>query len=206
MALSIPSSDPTKSTHSFEDEDAFDMMPSKYQGSLVELAKDRILFMTEDFSKQVASEMTAWLLRYNQLDKVSPIYIYIHSQGGDASAMMNIIDVINMIDAPVHTVCLGRAYSAGAFLLASGSKRMAFPSSEIMVHSAQLLFPIPGKEGAVDSQDYGKFVQAFDNKVMRILAAACKKGIKQVKKDCETDMFLTAPEALAYGIIDEILE
>lgn len=187
-------------------EETSEYSPHKYHNSLIELANGRIIFLAEDFSKQTSSEMTALLLHYNQQSKTEPIYIYIHSQGGDAAAMMNIIDIIDMIEAPVHTVCMGRAYSAGAFLLMSGDDRMAFTNCEIMIHGAQLLFPIPGKEGAVDSQDYGKFVQAYDDKVMKILAKATGKSLRTVKQDCEHDLFMTAKEALAYGIIDRVLE
>jgi ATP-dependent Clp protease protease subunit len=186
-------------------EEEMSLVPGKYSSSFITLSDERMIFLAEDFTKHTSSEMTALLLHYNQESKTAPITIYIHSQGGDAAAMMNIIDIIDLIEAPVHTVCLGRAYSAGAFLLMSGSHRMIAAHGEIMLHSAQVLYPIPGKEGAIDSQDYGKFIHDFDDRVMRILAKASKKSLKEVKKDCESDLFLSAKEALAYGIIDQIL-
>jgi ATP-dependent Clp protease, protease subunit len=198
------SKDKDHSAHSVVSDD-FSFVRNKYQSSFVELANDRLIFLTEDFTKQTASEMTALLLHYNQQDPTEEIYIYIHSSGGDAAAMLNIIDIIDMIDAPVNTVCMGKAYSAGAFLLMSGAKRIAFPHSEILLHGAQVVFPVPGKETALDSVDYGKFLHAYDDKVMRILSKASGRPLKEVKKDCEVDLFLDAKQALAYGVIDTII-
>ncbi len=177
----------------------------KYSSTYIDLATDRIIFLTEPFTKDTASEMTALLLHYDNEDPNTDIVIYIHSDGGDASALTNIYDVMRMCKAPITTIVAGKAYSAGAFLLMAGDYRLAFAHSEAMIHGIQTIYPGLGKEGIADSKDYLKFLTDTDNKVMNIIVEATGKDLAQVKKDCSKDLYMDAKQMLAYGIIDEII-
>jgi ATP-dependent Clp protease, protease subunit len=185
------------------------LQPSKYYESYVRLAEHRAIFLTEDFSKELSATITAFLLYYDHQDPGEDITIYINSNGGDASSLLNIIDVIQMIEAPVSTVCLGEAYSAGAFLLAAGAKgkRYAMPHSEIMVHSVQVSpFPMIREESSSDTQNYLDFLTKTNDGIMKVFAKHTEHLVSKVKKDCEKDFYLSAREALKYGVIDQILK
>src|ERR1700749_4738426 len=120
---------------------------SKYFTSYIDLSSDRIIFLNEEFTKDTSSSLTALLINYNNESETEEITIYINSIGGDAFALTNIYDVIQLIKAPVRTICLGKAYSAGAYLLAAGTKGMRhmMAHSQVMVHGVQCLFPVPGE-------------------------------------------------------------
>jgi ATP-dependent Clp protease protease subunit len=121
---------------------------SKYDSSYIHLAAERVIFLKEPVTKELASELAALLLYYDNEDQKEDITLYIHSNGGDADGLINIYDVMHMIKAPIQTICLGKAYSAAAVMLAAGSKgkRYAFKNSKIMIHGVQFSFPIPGEE------------------------------------------------------------
>src|SRR5260221_8676422 len=108
--------------------------PEYIQQSYAELAEYRSIFISEDFTKEMASAMIALLLYYDNQSIIEPITIYINSNGGDGSALCAIYDMMNMISAPIETICMGKCYSAGAFLLAAGTKgkRYVFKHSQIM--------------------------------------------------------------------------
>lgn len=194
--------------HDHDMEDMLSMQQSKYYETYVKLSKSRAIFLTEDFSKDMASALTALLFHFDHQSTEEDITIYIHSDGGDSTALTNIYDVMQMIKAPVSTVCLGKAYSAGAFLLASGAKgkRCAMPHSEIMIHGIQCQFPAFGEEHPVNSKNYFDFLNDVNDNIMKILAKHTGHLLDKVKQDCAKDLYLTAKEALAYGIIDEILD
>lgn len=181
--------------------------PPKYYESLVKLSKARVIFLTEDFTKEVSAGLTALLFHYDREEPGTDISIYIHSDGGDASALSNIIDVMGMISSPVSTINLGKAYSAGAFLLAAGAKgkRFALKHSEVMCHGIQTIFPNPGGTDSTNSKSYLKFLTEVNDGVMKMLANHTGHSLEEVKKDCERDMYLSAKDALKYGIIDKIL-
>lgn len=187
--------------------DSPDPFSYKYGETYVQLTKDRAIFIAEDFSKEMSAAVTAFLFHYDHEDPDEPITIYIHSNGGDSTALTNIYDVMQMITAPVSTVCLGKAYSAGAFLLAAGAtgKRFAMPHSEIMIHGIQCQFPAYGEEHSLGSKNYFEFLEDVNDNIMKMLSKHTGHTLDKVKQDCSTDMYLTAKEALAYGIIDEIL-
>lgn len=180
--------------------------PSKYFDTYVKLTTCRSIFITEDFSKEMAGAMTALLLHLDN-ESNEDIQIYIHSNGGDAAALTNIYDVLQIIKSPISTICLGKAYSAGAFLLAAGTKgkRLAMEHSEIMLHSIQCLFPLPSKEHPIDAKSYYEFLKTVNNGVLDILVKHTGNTLEKIKEDCSKDFFLTAKEAKAYGIIDDIL-
>lgn len=179
----------------------------KYAETYVQLTKERAIFITEDFSKEMAATVTAFLFHYDHEDPDKDIVIYINSNGGDSTALTNIYDVIQMISAPVSTVCLGKAYSAGAFLLAAGAtgKRFAMPHSEIMIHGIQCQFPAFGEEHSLGSKNYFEFLKDVNDNIMKMLSKHTGHTLDKVKQDCTKDLYLTAKEAKAYGIIDEIL-
>ncbi len=177
-----------------------------YADTYVKLAKNRILFVAEGFDDVMAAQMSAMLLYLDNEDHEAPIEIYIHSNGGAATGLANIYDVMQMIKAPVKTVCIGKCYSAGAVLLAAGSKgmRYAFKNSSIMIHGVQFGFPIPGHD-MTTSKSYYDFVDSNNDAIMKMLAYHTGHSLEKVKEDCKQDVWMTAQEALAYGLIDEIV-
>lgn len=180
---------------------------SKYSGAYLELSKDRTIFLAEDFTKEVGSAVSALLLHYDNLSHTDDITIYIHSNGGDASALSNIYDIIQMISAPVKTVCLGKCYSAGAVLLACGSlgNRFIMPNAEVMIHGIQFIFPSAQDPSQIDQQNYLNYLNKTNDNIMKILAKQTGHPLKKVKEDCKQDLWMSPKEALNYGLVDHIL-
>ena len=178
---------------------------SKYENSYVWLAKSRQMFLKENITKDVASDMTALLFYYDSISS-DPITVYIHCRGGDLDGLVQIYDVMNLIQSPIRTVCIGRAYSAGAVLLAAGEQgmRYAMKSSKVMIHGVQGFFPPPGSD-QVASKNYFTFLKSHNDTVMKILAKHTGKELNQVKKDCVRDTYMSAAQAVKYGIVDHIV-
>lgn len=176
-----------------------------YDETYVKLAKNRIIFLSENVTKESAAQLSALLLYYDNEDHNEPIKLFLNSNGGDASGLSNIYDVMHMIKAPVHTICMGKCYSAGAVLLAAGQKgnRYAFKNSKIMIHGIQAAFPIPGHD-AVNSKNYYNFLQDNNDNIMKILAKHTGHELADIKSDCLRDVWLDAKQAVDYGIIDSI--
>lgn len=177
-----------------------------YADTYVKMSKDRVIFFNEDVSKKGAAELSALLLYYDNLDHDATISLYIHSNGGDASGMTNIYDVMQMIHAPIKTVLTGKCYSAGAVMLAAGSKgqRFALRSSKVMIHGLQFGFPLPGHD-LTTSKDYYEFIRSNNDRLMKILAEHTGQTLEKVKTDCLQDVWMDAKAALEYGIIDHII-
>lgn len=177
-----------------------------YEESYVKSAKARNIWLTEDVTTESASDMAAWLLYYDHQDPEDIITIYIHSSGGDSSGLIHVYDVMQMIRSPVRTICMGKAYSAGAVILAAGTpgERYALENSEIMIHGLQSIFPLPGLD-IHNNKNYYEFLTSHNDDVMKILANHTKKTLKQIKIDCVDDNYLTAKDAKKYGIIDSII-
>lgn len=178
---------------------------SKYESSYVWLAKGRQIFLKENITKDVASDMTALLFYYDSIS-TNPITVYIHCRGGDSDGLLQIYDVMNLLRSPIRTVCIGRAYSAGAVLLSAGEEgmRFAMKSSKIMIHGIRGFFPPPGSD-QVASKNYFSFLKSHNNTIMKILAKHTGKDLKQVKEDCARDMYFSAAQAVKYGIVDHII-
>lgn len=178
-----------------------------YADTYVKLAKHRILFVSEDVSDVMAAELSAMLLYFDNENHEEPIEMYIHTNGGDATGLGNIYDVMQMIQAPIKTICIGKCYSAGAVLLAAGTKgeRYAFKNSSIMVHGIQFGFPIPGHD-LTNSQSYYDFINTNNDNIMKMLAHHTGQPLEKVKNDCKEDRWMTPKEALDYGLIDHIVE
>jgi len=184
------------------------LIPSKYNSSYIALSDERVIFLNEDFTQETASALTALLLYYDAVEPDEPIIIYINSYGGEVSALANIYDVIQMISAPVQTICMGRAYSAGAFLLAAGTEgcRFVFPNSQIMIHGLQATFPVSGHSEPHKAKEYLEHLNSINNNLMKILAKHTGQPIDKIKQDCKYDMYFTAEEAVEYGLADYILD
>ena len=168
------------------------------------LLKDRIIFLSEDVNDVTASLIIAQLLFLEGDDADKDINFYINSPGGSVTAGMAIYDTMNYIKCDVQTICVGMAASMGAFLLSAGAKgkRFALPNSEIMIHQ-----PSGGMQGQVtDIKIHSDRIIRIKQKLNEILAQNCGKPLDIVSQDTERDYFMSAQEALDYGIIDKIYE
>ena len=166
------------------------------------LLDDRIIFLSGEIDDAVANTVIAQLIYLEAKDPTKPINMYINSPGGSVSAGMAIYDTMNYIRSDVCTICVGLAASMGAFLLSSGAKgkRFALPNSEIMIHQ-----PLGGAQGqASDIKIQAEHILKTKDKLNRILAKNTGKELSQIVKDTDRDNYLTAEEALEYGLIDEI--
>lgn len=168
------------------------------------LLKDRIIFLGEEVNETSASLIVAQLLFLESEDPSKDVHLYINSPGGVITAGMAIYDTMQYIKCDVSTICVGMAASMGAFLLAGGTKgkRFALPNSEIMIHQ-----PSGGAQGqATEIQITAEWILRTKQKMNEILAANCGKSAEQVAADTERDHWMTAKDALDYGIIDHIIE
>lgn len=182
------------------------IMPMGYAESYVKMSKDRSIFLYEDVSDQMASELSALMLYYDNQDHDTEINLYIHTNGGATTGMANIYDVMQMIHAPVKTILLGKAYSAGAWILATGTKgmRYALRSAKVMIHGTQFVFPIPGFD-YTNSKNYLEFTSKENDAMLKVMAKHTGQTFDKVKADCQTEYWMDAKSALEYGIIDHII-
>lgn len=167
------------------------------------LLNDRIVMLYDKVDNASASLIIAQLLYLEGQDPDKDIHFYINSPGGSVSAGMAIYDTMQYIKCDVNTICIGMAASMGAFLLAVGTKgkRYALPNSEIMIHQ-----PLGAAEGqATDILIHAKHIERTRSTVNRILSEVTGRSIKEIERDTERDNFMTAQEALNYGIIDKII-
>jgi len=167
------------------------------------LLNDRIIFLAEEVNDTTASLVVAQLLYLEAQDPDKDIQFYINSPGGSVSAGMAIYDTMQYIKADVSTICIGMAASMGAFLLSAGTKgkRLALPNAEIMIHQ-----PSAGTRGQVtDMAIHLKHFEENKKRLNRILAENTGKPIEVVAADCERDNFMSAEEAKAYGLIDQVI-
>lgn len=168
------------------------------------LLRDRIIFLTTEVNDQTASLIVAQLLFLESEDPDKDISLYINSPGGSVTAGMAIFDTMNYIKPDVRTVCIGMAASMGAFLMMAGKKgkRLALPNSEIMIHQ-----PLGGAQGqATDVAIRAEWLMKTKEKMTRMMSEMTGQDIERVKQDVERDYFMSAEEALKYGIIDEIYQ
>ena len=167
------------------------------------LLNDRIVMLSEEVNDTTASLIVAQLLYLEAQDPDKDIQFYINSPGGVITSGLAIYDTMQYIKCDVATICIGMAASMGAFLLSAGTKgkRMALPNAEIMIHQ-----PSGGAQGqATDIQIQARRIQAMKQKLNEILAANTGKPLEQIAADTERDNFMTAREALEYGIIDKVI-
>ena len=167
------------------------------------LLKERIIFLGEEVNDVSASVIVAQLLFLEADDPDKDIQLYINSPGGSVTAGMALYDTMKYIKCDVSTVCIGMAASMGAFLLAGGKKgkRFALPNAEIMIHQ-----PSGGAQGqATEIQIAAEHILRTKQKLNEILAANTGQSLETIKADTERDNFMSADEAKAYGLIDEVI-
>lgn len=167
------------------------------------LLKDRIIFLGDEVNDATAGLVVAQLLFLEGEDPDKDIHLYINSPGGSITAGMAIYDTMQYIKPDVSTICIGMAASMGAFLLAAGEKgkRFALPNSEIMIHQ-----PLGGTRGqATDIEIHAKRIVNMKHKLTSILAERTGQPIEKIQVDTERDNFMSAEEAMKYGLIDEVI-
>lgn len=168
------------------------------------LLKDRIIFLGEAIDDHVASLIVAQLLFLESEDSEKDIQLYINSPGGSVTAGMAIYDTMQYIKPDVATICIGMAASMGAFLLSSGTKgkRLALPNAEIMIHQ-----PLGGIQGqAEDIRIHAEWIIKTREKLNRILSENTGQDLDRISKDTDRDNFMSAQEAVEYGIIDKVMK
>ena len=168
------------------------------------LLQDRIVFLGGEIDSNMANLIVAQLLFLEADDPDKDISLYINSPGGSVTAGMAIFDTMRYIKAPVSTICIGMAASMGSLLLTAGEKgkRIALPNSEIMIHQ-----PLGGAQGqASDVAIHAEHLLKTRTKLNRILAECTGQPIERIEQDVERDHFLSAQEALDYGLIDTIIQ
>ena len=167
------------------------------------LLKERIVFLGEEVNAASASTIVAQLLFLEAEDPNKDIHMYINSPGGEISSGMAIYDTMNYIKCDVSTICIGMAASMGAFLLAGGAKgkRMALPNAEIMIHQ-----PLGGAQGqATEIEIAAKHIIHTKEKLNKILAEKTGQPYDVIAKDTDRDNWMTAQEAVDYGLVDKVL-
>jgi ATP-dependent Clp protease protease subunit len=168
------------------------------------LLKDRIIMLSGEIEDHMASLIVSQLLFLEAEDPEKDIYLYINSPGGVVTAGMSIYDTMNYIRPDVVTICMGQAASMGAFLLSSGEKgkRFALPHARIMIHQ-----PLGGAQGqATDIEIHAKEILRMKKELNEILAKNTGQSIRKITNDTERDNFMSAKEAMEYGLIDKVLE
>ncbi len=167
------------------------------------LLEDRIIMLCGEINDEMSSSIVSQLLYLESLDASSDIYMYINSPGGSVSAGLAIYDTMNYIQCHVSTISIGMSASMAAFLLSAGTKgkRYALEHSDIMIHQ-----PLGGFEGQTsDMEIRTKYMIKQKEKLNQLLSKHCHQPYKKIKKDTDRDYFMSAKEALDYGIIDEVL-
>ena len=166
------------------------------------LLEDRIVFITGEINDALANTVVAQLIYLEAKDSTKDISLYINSPGGSVTAGMAIYDTMNYIKCDVSTICIGMAASMGAFLLSSGAKgkRFVLPNSEVMIHQ-----PLGGASGqATEIQIIANHIQKTKEKLTKILSKNSGQPFEKVLADCERDNYMSAEEALEYGLVDKI--
>ena len=167
------------------------------------LLRERIIFLGSEIDDDVANSIVAQLLLLDSENSEKDIMLYINSPGGVITAGLAIYDTMNLIKSDVCTICLGEAASMGAFLLSAGAKgkRMALPGARIMIHQ-----PLGGAKGqATDIEIEAKEIMRMKKELTSILAENSGQDIEKVQKDCERDYYMSAAQAVEYGLIDKVI-
>ena len=167
------------------------------------LLKERVIFLVGPVEDYMANLVVAQMLFLEAENPDKDIHLYINSPGGSVTAGMSIYDTMQFIKPDVSTICIGQACSMGAFLLTAGAKgkRHCLPNSRVMIHQ-----PLGGFQGqATDFEIHAREILSIKEKLNRLMAEHCDKSYEQVCKDTERDNFLSAQQALDYGLVDAIL-
>lgn len=165
------------------------------------LLKERIIFLNGPVEDHMATSICAQMLFLETESQDKPIFLYINSPGGVVTAGMSIYDTMKFVKCPVHTIVMGQAASMGAFLLSAGDHRVALPHARIMIHQ-----PLGGASGqATDIEIHAREILRMREELTGIIADNCNQPYEKVAFDCERDYFMSAKEALEYGLVDEVL-
>ena len=179
-----------------------------YSESYLKLADKRTIVVSEDVTVGLSNQISAMLMYYDTIDPGKDITMYINTNGGDVDALINIYDFMQMIESPISTVVIGKAYSARSVMLCAGAKgkRYAFKNAKVMVHGIQCTYPHPGQYIS-DSKNLLEHLKDAQDKVMQITADHCGKSLEDLKKLVPNgfNLFMNAEEALEFGIIDHII-
>lgn len=169
------------------------------------LLNDRIIVLSDEVNDATASIVVAQLLFLESQDSEKDIYLYINSPGGSITSGMAIYDTMQYVKCDVSTICVGMAASMGAVLLAGGAKgkRIALPHSEIMIHQPLIGGGLSGR--CTDIKIHSDHMVKTREKLNKILAADTGRSIEEIERDTERDNFMTAEEAVAYGLIDKVI-
>ena len=168
------------------------------------LGVERILFLGSEVNDAIANSLVAQMLYLDSDDNSKPIYLYINSPGGSVTAGLAIYDTIQYVKSDVVTICVGLAASMGAFLLGAGApgKRRSLPNARIMIHQ-----PLGGAQGqAADVEIQAKEILFVRQQLNTFIAEYTGQPVAKVEDDCDRDFFMTPEEAVAYGIIDEVVK
>ena len=170
------------------------------------LLKERIIFLVGPVNDHTANLVVAQLLFLESENPDKDIYFYINSPGGSVSAGMSIFDTMNFIKPDVSTLCLGQAASMGAFLLSAGTpgKRFALPNSRVMIHQPLISGGLGGQ--ASDIEIHARELLKLKDKLNRLLAKHTGQPLEKVERDTDRDNYMSAEEAKAYGLIDQVIE
>ncbi|MBQ6212627.1 MAG: ATP-dependent Clp protease proteolytic subunit [Ruminococcus sp.] len=169
------------------------------------LLNDRIIMLSDQVNDATASVIVAQLLYLESQDSEKDISLYINSPGGSVTAGMAIYDTMNYIKCDVSTICIGMAASMGAFLLSSGAKgkRIALPNSEIMIHQPLIGGGLGGQQ--TDIMIHAKNLERTRDRLEEIIAGNTGKSVEEIHTACERDNYMTAHEALEFGLIDKVI-
>ena len=168
------------------------------------LLKERVIFLIGPLNDHVANLVIAQMLFLESENPDKDISLYINSPGGSVSSGLAIFDTLNFIKPDVSTLCIGMAASMGAFLLAAGTKgkRLCLPNSRVMIHQ-----PLGGVSGqATDIEIHAKEILALKNQLNKILSQQTGQSLKTIAKDTDRDNFMSAQDALKYGIVDDVIQ
>ncbi|MFC1767764.1 ATP-dependent Clp endopeptidase proteolytic subunit ClpP [Candidatus Margulisiibacteriota bacterium] len=168
------------------------------------LLKERIIFVSTPIEEQISNLIIAQMLFLEAEDPTKDIYMYINSPGGVVTAGLAIYDTMQYLKSPISTICIGQAASMGALLLAAGTKgkRFALPNARIMIHQ-----PLGGAQGqATDVEIQTKEIMRIKKLLNEIMAKHAGQPLAKVEKDTDRDFYMSAAEAVEYGIVDEVIE
>lgn len=169
------------------------------------LNQERIIFLGQEVTDSLANSIVASMLYLDSEDPSKPIYLYINSPGGSVTAGMAIYDTMQYIKSDIITICVGLAASMGSFLLAAGTKgkRLALPHARIMIHQ-----PLggTGRRQATDIEIEAREILRVKQQLNQMLAERTGKTLEQIEKDTDRDYFMSAQEAVEYGLIDRVIE
>lgn len=169
------------------------------------LSNDRILFICDYINDNLATDITATLLLKDSEDSEKKITLFINSSGGDIRNALMICDMMNMVEAPIETVCIGAAMDEAAIILASGTKGMRFATKNSVISASQLAHDWITSANLTDAKKYLDLAKTDNKRMMEILSKTSGKSLKQVSEDFERKVFMTAPQAVKYGLVDKVV-